>query len=244
MILFGVIGLIMAALCLVIVRDNPQTDRHIPKRHHLKQELREIVRSTQTWWIALYAFFGWGPIVVFAALWGVPYLTVRFQIPTTIAALAMALVWLGVGVASPILGWFSDRIGRRRILLQRTSLSFLFLLGIGVAASGQILTFALVKDTNRPTTTGTAVGLNNMAVVAGGALFLPLVGALLHLNWDHKMDLGVPLYSVENFHMGLLIVPICFLASLLISSFGIKETYCLPKFSSSQNQPHFSKKSL
>jgi len=250
MVLFGMIGLVMTVLCFMIVRDNPYNNRHIPKRHHLKQELKEIVRSAQTWWIALYAFCGWGPIAVFAALWGVPYLVVRFQVPTTQAAFAMALVWIGLGIMSPILGWFSDKLGRRCILLRLTSLigllsavallylpgisfglSFVFLLGIGIAASGQILTFALVKDNNRPTTTGTAVGLNNMAVVAGGAIFQPLVGLLLHLFWDHKVgDNGVPLYTVENYHLGLLIVPLCFLVGLIVSLFFIKETYCHPKY--------------
>lgn len=250
MVLFGMIGLVMTVLCFMIVRDNPYNNRHIPKRHHLKQELKEIVRSAQTWWIALYAFCGWGPIAVFAALWGVPYLAVRFQVPTTQAALAMALVWIGVGVMSPILGWFSDKLGHRCILLRLTSfigllsalalfylpgisfgLSFVFLLGIGIAASGQILTFALVKDNNRPTTTGTAIGMNNMAVVAGGAIFQPLVGLLLHLSWDHKMGGdGVPLYTVENYHLGLMIVPLCFLVGLIVSLFFIKETYCQSKY--------------
>ena len=250
MVLFGMIGLVLAVLIFMIVRDNPYDDRHIPLRHHLKQELKEIIRSSQTWWTAFYAFCGWGPMAVFAALWGIPYLRVRFEVPTTAAALAMSLVWIGVGVLSPILGWLSDKIGRRLVLIRLTALiglissvplfyfpgiSFAFahvlLLGIGVAAAGQILTFALVKDNNRPSTTGTAIGLNNMAVVAGGALFQPLVGFLLQTFWDKTTsDSGVPLYSVENYHIGLTVVPLCFFVGLIVSLFFIKETYCRPKY--------------
>lgn len=250
MVIFGMVGVLLTLLIFMIVRDNPIDERHVPEKHHLIAELKEILRSAQTWWTALYAFCGWGPVVVFAALWGVPYLRVRFEIPTTYAALAMALVWIGVGVTSPILGWFSDKIGRRCILLRATSIlglfctlllfylpeltfswSFILLLGIGIAASGQILTFALAKDNNRPTTTGTAIGLNNMAVVAGGALFQPFVGLLLHLNWQGDVDsYGVPLYAVDNYHIGLLVVPMCFLIGLITSSFFIKETYCRSKY--------------
>jgi len=249
-VLLGMIGLFLTTFCFMIVRDNPYNMRHVPKRHDLKKELKEIVRSSQTWWIALYAFCGWGPIAVFAALWGVPYLKVRFDITTAHAALAMACVWIGVGGMSPILGWFSDRLGRRCLLLKVCSLIglissgillyfpgisfgliFPLLLGIGIASSGQILSFAFVKDNNRPTTTGTAVGLNNMAVVAGGALFQPLVGGVLHFLWNGNMDSsGIPLYSVENYHVGLFVVPLCFLVGLIVSLFFIKETYCHPKY--------------
>jgi len=250
MIMLGSVGVFLTLLCFMIIRDNPFQARHIPKRHHLIQELKEIMKSAQTWWIALYSFCGWGPIAVFAALWGVPYLRVRFQIPTTYAALAMALLWIGMGLASPILGWLSDKIGRRRVLLRFCSfigllsslilfyvpgvtfeISFILLFGIGVAASGQILSFALVKDNNRSTTTGTAIGLNNMAVVAGGAIFQPFVGILLHRFWDGAKDSwGVPVYSIGNYHISLIIVPLCFLLGLVCSAFFIKETYCRPKY--------------
>ncbi|MCB1107730.1 MAG: MFS transporter [Chlamydiia bacterium] len=250
LVIFGAVGSLLTVLCFMIVRDNPYDDRFIPKRHHLKKELKEIIGSGQTWWLALYAFCSWGPVVVFAALWGVPYLRVRFQVPNTYAAVAMALVWIGVGCMSPFLGWLSDRLGRRCLLLRVSSLiglfsslilfyvpwvtfnwSFILLLGIGIAAAGQILTFALVKDNNRSTTTGTAIGLNNMAVVAGGALFQPLVGFLLHLLWKGTKDgYGVPIYSVADYHVGLTIVPVCFFIAFLVSFFFIKETYCRPKF--------------
>jgi MFS family permease len=247
--ILGGLGILLTLLCFLVIRDSPQGERHIPQRHHLFQELKEIFKSSQTWWIALYAFCGWGPVAVFAALWGVPYLRVRYDISTTTAALAMAMVWVGVGGMSPLLGYLSDRLRKRCILLRFCSLTgllcslaviylpisfgvvFFLLLGIGMAAGGQILTFALVKDNNRPTTTGTAVGLNNMAVVAGGALFQPLVGFILHRLWEGGRDgSGVPVYTVADFHIGLLIVPLCFLVGLITSSFFIKETCCRPRF--------------
>ncbi|MCP5504616.1 MAG: MFS transporter [Chlamydiales bacterium] len=250
MIFLGSIGIVLALLCFMIIRDNPYQERHIPKRHDLFRELKEIVKSAQTWWIGLYSFCGWGPVAVFAALWGVPYLRVRFQVPTTHAALAMALLWIGLGLTSPLIGWLSNKIGKRcpamiacsaigltcsLILFYVPNITFahafILLFGFGIAASGQILSFALIKDNNRPSTTGTAIGLNNMAVVAGGAFFQPMVGFLLQIFWNGaKDDWGVPLYSIENYHLGFTIVPICFFIGLISSSFFIKETYCRPKY--------------
>lgn len=248
MILLGTVGFALSFLCLVIIRDNPDQERHIPKRHDLLRELKEIVKGAQTWWIALYSFFGWGPVAVFGALWGVPYLKMRFLVSTTEAAFAMAFLWVGLGMTSPFIGWLSHKMGRRLplmiscstiglisslILLYFPNMTFayawIFLFGIGIAASGQILSFALIKDNNRPSTTGTAIGLNNMAVVAGGALFQPLVGFVLHLLWKGGLDEGgVPLYSINTYHLGLMIVPLCFLICLICSTFLIRETYCLP----------------
>ncbi|MCP5506397.1 MAG: MFS transporter [Chlamydiales bacterium] len=250
MILLGMIGIFLTILCFMIIRDNPYQERHVPKRHDLLRELKEILRSKQTWAIGLYAFCGWGPVAVFAALWGVPYLRVRFEVPNTYAALAMALMWIGIGLTSPFIGWLSDRLGRRKILLTLCPLiglicslilfyvpginyesSFILLFGMGVAASGQILSFALVKDNNRSTVVGTAVGLNNMAVVAGGAIFQPFVGLILHQFWDGAKDgWGVPVYSVANYHLGLMVIPICFALGLFTSLFLVKETYCRPKY--------------
>jgi len=245
----GAIGMILTAFSFVIIRDSPWQKHHIPHRHHLFKELREILKSGQTWWIALYAFFAWGPVMVFAALWGVPYLRVRFDVSVTTAAFAVAMVWVGIGITSPILGYLSDRWGRRGRLLTTCSsvglicssiliffdLSFPFvfplLLGIGMGAGGQILTFAVAKDNNRPSNIGTAVGLNNMAVVAGGALLQPLVGFILHCLWKGKSDhFGIPIYTLSNYHSALSIVPICFLAALLVSTFFIRETYCRSQF--------------
>ncbi|QVL57027.1 MAG: MFS transporter [Simkaniaceae bacterium] len=250
MIFLGSIGIFLTLFCFMIIRDNPYQDRHIPKKHDLFRELKEIVKSAQTWWVALYAFCGWGPVAVFAALWGVPYLRVRFQVPTTYAALAMALLWIGIGLTSPFIGWLSNKIGKRRPLIIICAviglicslilfylpgitfgLSFIFLFGMGVAAGGQILSFALVKDNNRPSIVGTAFGLNNMAVVAGGALFQPFVGFLLQVLWDGSKDgWGVPVYSIVNYHLGLIVVPACFLLGVISSVFFIKETYCRPKY--------------
>lgn len=248
--IFAAIGIVLTLLSFLIVRDHPAEERPTFKRHHLFRELKEIFSFSQTWWIALYAFCSWGPMAVFAALWGIPFLKIRFQVSNTEAALAMALVWVGLGIMSPFLGWLSDKIGRRCLLLQVTSLiglfssliliylpgisfnaAFFLLLGIGIAASGQILTFALVKENNRKTRVGIAIGLNNMAVVAGGALFQPLAGFLLYLNWKGNADSsGIPLYVVENYQIALLVVPACFLLGLVVSSFFIKETYCRSRY--------------
>lgn len=247
MVLSGIFGLVIALVCAMIIRDYPSSHLYPPPQphHYVWKELKEIFHSGQTWWTALYAFSSWGPIAVFAALWGVPYIMLKYNISNTKAAFAVAMIWIGLAAMSPFLGWFSDKLGRRCILLTTTSfigligsivaiyipgipfwLSCIFLFFIGMAAAGQILTFALVKDNNRHSRIATAIGLNNMAVVIGGALFQPFVGYILDIFWNGQTERGIPIYSIENYHIGLIVVPICFAIGAIVSLFFIRETYC------------------
>lgn len=245
------VGIILAVLIFWIVRDRPTDlhEEHLEANFSIFKALKEIFFNLQTYPIAMYAFCGWAPVTVFAALWGVPYFMRRYAITNTHAALIVALAWIGIAVAAPLLGWFSDYLKRRCLLLRAASalglvstltilyipdlalwINYPLMFCFGIASAGQILSFALVKDNNRPSVTSTAIGLNNMANVAGGALFQPLVGYLLHKGWDGQMQSGIPIYSVVDYHLALIVVPFCFLIGLVMSSFFIQETYCRPKF--------------
>ena len=78
----AILGIFLTLLCLLFFRDHPlkKNEEQSPHRSHFIQSFLEVFRSKQTWWIALYAFSSWGPITVFAALWGVPYLMVKYGI--------------------------------------------------------------------------------------------------------------------------------------------------------------------
>ena len=251
MIMLGILGLTLTFFSFLVIRDQPNKIRlPLTGRVHLFRDLKEIVEEKQTWWIVLYAFCGWGPITLFAALWGVPYLKVRYSISESLAAFACSIIWIGIAIAAPVIGWLSDKFSKRRDLLIISaglglicSLSviyiawipfwfmFVLLFGIGVAGAGQILTFALVKDINRPAITSTAVALNNMGVVAGGVIFQPLVGFLLEVSQHAPVSNsnGTIVYPESAYHFGLIMMPLCFLIGLFVSWFCIKETYGKPR---------------
>lgn len=252
--IFAMVGLgtILMLFIFVIVRDYPKGSQSQDKRsthYSLLASLGLVVKSSQTWWIALYAFAGWAPIAAFGSLWGVPFLMEAYGYDKHQAAVATGMIWLGLAIAAPILGGLSNWLGRRCILLNTCALvGFISalvaiyvsdlpywllcaaMLGFGFATAGQILSFALVKDNNRPEVTATAIGVNNMAVVAGGALFQPLIGLLLKLNWQGAYQDYVPTYLVANYRVALCVVPICFLVALLAGRCFIEETYCKPRF--------------
>ena len=251
----AIIGCFLALLVWSIVRDSPETVTQghkfqaPPKKSELKR-LQQVCRNRQTWLIALYSFAIWAPITAFAALWGIPFLVASYGLTTEAASVASAMIWLGIGLGSPLMGWYSDKIGSRSkplslsallgiisltiiIYAPPLSLPWLYftLFTFGLAASGQSLAFGVVKDNNTSCVVGTAIGFNNMAVVAGGALFQPLIGILLYVNWSGIIHNGTPFYGIVDYQKAFFVLPLCYVLALLVSQFLLRETYCKPQYS-------------
>lgn len=264
----GIGGLILAVLVFLIVRDKPkkspdgavsiadaegteQSTTTTPAAPSMNewQRLKRVCSTGQNWWVALYALFSWWPITLFPSLWGVPFLMAVYGVSASQAALAVSMVWVGIGIGSPVLGWLSDRIGRRvsilgscavlgvvitAVMLYLPHIPLFAMYGVlflfGFASSGQALSFALVKDNNPSDVVGTAIGFNNMAVVLGG-IFQFVVGLLLRYTWDGQLIHAVPVYSVHSYQIGLSILPISYGVCLLLSLWILRESYCKPTYS-------------
>ncbi len=247
--LLAIMGVGLAILIWFVIRDYPHQSTQITPTRQLIDEwrrLHDVCRRSYTWLTGAYACAIWTPIAVFAALWGVPYLQQKLTISVISASGLCSMIWLGIGLGSPLLGWVSDYFCSRRlsliisallgliasiILLYLPNISVismscvLFVFGLG--AGGQTVSFAVVKDNNSPELVGTASGFNNLSVLIGGAVFQPLVGFLLsHSKGWHVLD-GVTIYTVASFNNALLILPGCFIISLIIVVFFIKESHPL-----------------
>lgn len=242
-----VIGVFLAAIIWFFVRKpKPAPQSKAEDVEPVMCTLKRIIHQRQTWMAALYAFFNWAPVTAFASLWGVPFLKTAYHLSNTQAGSLCALIWLGIGVASPFVGALSDLIGRRNPMLFSTAvvgaiavsivvyvphlpiwaLSLcLFITGIG--SSGQILSFAVVKDFTARKRTSTSIGFNNMAVVASGILVQPFVGKLLSLHSAMTAHVSIHhVYAIGDLKAALIILPIFFIICAILSLGIIRETFC------------------
>ena len=186
--------------------------------------LKMIASSKQSWWIASYACLLWAPMAAFASLWGVPLLEKLYGVDKLVATGWVALMWVGIAVGSPLIGWWSDFIKSRRLPLTLSGIIGFFsmllvvsgsdmphvliaiaLFFAGAACSGQALSFAVVNDNSLEKTRAAAIGFNNMAVVIAGAIFQPLVGILIKDQ------------NIWNYQVGGGILALCFLVGALIA---------------------------
>jgi MFS family permease len=208
--------------------------RLLAKKSHvpLAKTLRVIFTNRQVNYISLYACFSWAAIPVFASLWGIPFLTSWHHFTKLQAANANSFLWIGFALGSPFVGWFSDFIARRRIPLVATAVlglaatlalllinqsSFMFttflLFCVGLACAGQALCFAIVQENVEPGMAAGAIGFNNMIIIFFGAILQNVTGKIIATHG-------------AEYVWGVLILPVCFMLSLFISVFLIKETFC------------------
>lgn len=243
------IGLICVIGILLIVRDRPKQssvrDLTPIKLGQVWQHLLKVMGLPQVWLIGFFAACTFALVSAFAGLWCVPYLEARYQLPVTVVSWASSMIFIGVAIGCPCIGWLSDYIGKRKPVMFYSALTclivmcvilylptinftvmFVLLFLLGFAASTYMLPFALIREITPQETRGTAMGFANMmAILFGSPIFQPAIGKLLEMDWDHKVVNGVQIFHITDYKISLSILPLCLLFALFLLPF-IKETYC------------------
>ena len=245
----AVLGLILAVFIALIIRDQPVdiTTKNQPATldasiDSIFANLKAITKNSQTWIIGLYSFLIWSPVLGFIALYGDEFLKIGQNIDNVTAAAAIACVWLGLACSSPLIGFISDILHRRQILMTicglvgfisltsiifitniPTPILYVLMSGIGFASSGQALSFVLIKDGSLRRTNSTANGLNNMFLVASGLVFQPLMGKMLDISWHNTMQNGIRVYDLHSYQIAFSVLACCYFFAILISRFFIKD---------------------
>jgi MFS family permease len=173
----------------------------------------------------------------------VPWLTTIHGYSTVQAGGIASMIFVGWAVFSPLVGWLSDKIGRRNPVMMLGSLlcfvSFATLIFYTPSATSMIMGlifltgaggctmtagFSSVRELNRPEFSSTALGLMNMFIVGAGAVVQPLIGWLLDKNWDGSLMEGARVYSDQAFTSALtsllVVTSLAFIGTLFL-----KETY-------------------
>jgi len=239
----GVIGLVLTILLVFIVRNRPKNailTAEAKSDLSLIKKLKTLFACKGARRVALYAFFIYAAIPLIGEVWGTPYLQAR-GFSLTEATAMIASLWLGMGLGSPVVGLISDLLRRRKLILGLCGVlglisSILFtytnshqaiyfstlLFLIGVSAGGQTLSFAAMAEQVPEHIKGTAMGLNNFAVMLGGMLSQMFAGFIIGRFWniDTKNITSVPVHA---FQLALLIASGCFVLSIL-ACFFIKES--------------------
>jgi MFS family permease len=212
----------------------------------LLQGLSAVLKNSQTWFIGIYAGLLYAPTAAFAELWGNSFLRQVYHFDITKAATGVGIVFLGWGIGGPILGAWSDRLGRRKPLMLLSAFSGVVLMSVilyipelptgllftllfifGFLNTGVGIAYAAASEVNARQFSGTTLGIANMLSIAVGVLSQPLVAWMLHKNWSGEMQDGVPLYSAENYYSAMMLLPLCSIAAFVLAWF-IRETYCQP----------------
>lgn len=246
-------ALVLSVLIYVLVprRNMPAEDRDGDASDTVQKPvngvlagLRDVSANSQSWLCAGAGFGMSATMLCFAGLWSVPWMTMTLNFDSKLAAGLSSLLFVGWGVAAPLVGWLSDRIGRRKpIVLGGSVISLMslclvvygnvtapFWLGVllfinGAGSCCMVICFGLCRELNLQTNSATAIGLVNMCVVASGALLQPMIGWVLDRRWDGQLNLGARVYDEVAFQQAFLVLVMAAILSVLCAWF-VKETWC------------------
>ncbi len=204
--------------------------------------IKTLFKNRYIWINMLIIGLLYTPSMVFAELWGPLYITRVHDFSPVFAASVVSVIFIGWGIGSPIMGWLSDKLQRRKpiilgsilmsmlfmsiMLYMPLSSSMLFVTAFlyGMSNVGVSICYASACELAPEAHTGTALGLTNMASIILGALFQPLVGLLLDMQWDGQLVDGVQYYSAANLKLAMIALPACFVLCLVACLLS-KETY-------------------
>ena len=136
-------------------------------------------------------------VVIFDMIWGVRFLREARGYDYASAVLCLATVPLGWIIGCPLLGFVSDRLGRRKPVIIGGALVLLaclawilhgpadvfrpYVLGIvaGLASGAAMLPYTVIKEANPPEMSGTATGVVIFLNFTFSALLGPVFGWIL-----------------------------------------------------------------
>jgi len=248
MMLNGLLGYGITVLIWFTVKDYPPGESALreaePKAEKLGiiKSLLFVIKNFQNWVCGLFTALLNLPIFILGAIWGIMYLNQVHHFSTTQASYATAMLFFGTIIGSPLFGFVSDRLLKRKLpmivggvaslavvlslmyvpdLSLNTVVVLFFMLGFFTSA--QILSYPLIAEHNPINMTSTAISIASSCIMISGIIAQPLFGWFMQRNWDQTFVNGHPSYSIQDINNGMLIMPLMFIVSLLLTFF-IKES--------------------
>jgi MFS family permease len=157
-------------------------------------------------------------------------------------------MFLGWFLGAPAIGWISHHVRNRKSIMTGSAIAgfvimscFLAFPGIphallaamaflyGITNTGLILAYAAAGAANPKKYTGTALAFANISSVIVGVCLQPMIGKVLDLTWDGTLNaMGNRIFDPFYFRISMIILPLCFLAALVICLCYIKEENLIP----------------
>ncbi len=182
----GLVIFLLQVLFLPNITQPKRTPASHPGKTSIPKQLIKVCKNSQNWLSGLYICFMSIPMMILGALWGENYLTINHGLSTSQAAFATGMIFIGIMIGSPLVGFISDFLNKRRLImvccafltfltllitcfcneLSFAALVTLFLM-IGLLSGAQVLGYSIVAESNPIEIGSTAMGFSNILIMAG-----------------------------------------------------------------------------
>jgi MFS family permease len=228
--ILAVCGSILFLLTIVFVK-SPVSDGK-QRGVSLMESLAMVLKNKEIWLCAIAATTSFGTLLAYASFW---YLNVQkfYSVQMLDAVIISGMIFVGIGIGTPILGWISNRMKSRKLVIhvslcigtmfllmclylphyQIQTLSIIKVISLitGFLLSGSMLFYTIVSEISSDNTRGVALSVTNTGVFLFNTLLM-----------------FIPYMFVTNsssmFFTYLWVLPFFIIISILINYF-IKESY-------------------
>lgn len=232
----GVIGLLIAvALLFLIPREGlPQSGGGLKT---VTRAFATVFKNPQSILCGLIAGLMFLPTTIFDMIWGVRFLQDAHGLDYGSAVMRSATIPFGWIIGCPLLGFVSDRMGRRKPVIAGAGIVLLACLGwilygtpgvfppyvlgliTGVASGAAMLPYTVIKEANPPQYAGTATGVVNFLNFTLSALLGPVFGWILQ-----RVSEGAPRMELQHFQTTFSPLLFGVAVATLLSLLFLKET--------------------
>jgi len=231
----GAIILVNAAV-LYFATPKEQIEPHLQEGSlgSLLMPYKVVFSNPQSYLCGAVAGLLFAPTTIGDMIWGVARFQKDLQLSYHDAVLIVSMVPLGWVFGCPLLGWVSDRIGRRKPVIMGSA-AIMILAGVqiafrpfpipakiamfifGVASGAAMIPYSIIKEVNPDNVKGSAAGGINFLVFAITAFMGPV-----YANHVGK-GVGIEPNLTSNFQKGGLFWIACCAAAIVVSFF-LRET--------------------
>src|SRR5262245_26260755 len=232
----GIVGLMIGAVLFFLLPKDKETERPGGGFKSVTKAFGVVFRNPQSILCGLISGLLFIPTTIFDMVWGVRFLQEAHGVDYGTAVMRSATVPFGWIIGCPLVGFISDRLGRRKPVLAAAALILLacmgwilygkpgvlppYLVGLvaGIASGAAMLPYTIIKEANPPEYGGTATGVVNFLNFTFSALLGPVFGWVLM-----KVSGGASQMELEHFQTAF--TPLLYgVAIAIILAFILKET--------------------
>ena len=196
-VVMGGIGIGISVLLLVLLPRQQPASQGGAWLSEAGRALAIVFRNPQSILCGMIAGLLFIPTTIFDMIWGVRYLQEAHGMEYGAAVMRSATVPLGWIIGCPLLGFVSDRIGRRKPVIMAGAMLLLgclawilfgptdvlppYVLGLlaGLGSGAAMVPYTVIKEANPPGMSGTATGVINFLNFTFSALLGPVFGWVL-----------------------------------------------------------------
>jgi sugar phosphate permease len=193
----GVGGLLMGAALYFLFPTESRSGHQEKWLREAGRSLGTVFRNPQSWLCGAIAGLMFIPTTIFDMVWGVRYLQEAHGFDYADAVLRSSTVPLGWIIGCPLLGWVSDRIGRRKPVIIGSAAALLvclvwilygvpeflppYVLGTltGIVSGAAMLPYTVIKEANPPDVGGSATGVAGFLNLGMTAVLGPIFAGRL-----------------------------------------------------------------